>query len=198
MSSQDIAHSSVLHPLKPFLGIHLSVPSPSNETIALQSPAGHQDENPESRVAETEALGHRLTVRSDQSVDFVDFTVVHLAELRGEFDIAACQFFEGLGDAHSEQAAEFRVAGDASLTVAQDVDGAHVSDLAVGGCELLHHRAVIVVGDGARVVDSERVEGVGEGCSGSDRVERFLEDYTFGWDGVDVLPVDGVEEGDVI
>jgi hypothetical protein len=137
-------------------------------------------------------------VRSDQSVDFVDFTVVHLAELRSEFDIAACQFFEGLGDAHSEQAAEFRVAGDASLAVAQDVDGAHVPDLAVGSSELLHHRAVIVVGDGARVVDSERVEGVGEGCSGFDAVERLLENDIFDWDGFNVLSTDGTEEGDVV
>jgi hypothetical protein len=70
--------------------------------------------------------------------------------------------------------------------------------LTVGGCELLHHLGVVVVRDGAGVVDAEGVEGVGEGCSGSDGVERFLEDDIFGWDGVDVLPVDGTEEGDVV
>jgi hypothetical protein len=63
---------------------------------------------------------------------------------------------------------------------------------------LLHHSGVVVVCDGAGVVDSEGVEGVGEGCSGSDGVERFLEDDIFGWDGVDVLPVDGAEDGDVV
>jgi hypothetical protein len=70
--------------------------------------------------------------------------------------------------------------------------------LAVGGCELLHRRRVVVVGDCAGIVDAEGVEGVGEGCSGFDGVERLLEDNIFGWDGVDVLPVDGAEDGDVV
>jgi hypothetical protein len=70
--------------------------------------------------------------------------------------------------------------------------------LAVGGCELLHHRAVIVVSDGARIVDAEGVEGVGKRCSGYDGIERFLEDDIFDWDGFNVLSTDGTEEGDVV
>jgi hypothetical protein len=70
--------------------------------------------------------------------------------------------------------------------------------LTVGGRELLHHRGVIVVGDGAWVIDTEGVEGVGERCSGFDGVERFLEDDVLGWNGVNVLPVDGTEKGDVV
>jgi hypothetical protein len=70
--------------------------------------------------------------------------------------------------------------------------------LAVGSRELLHHCGVVVVGDSTRVVDAEGVEGVGEGCSGFDGVERFLKDDIFGWDGIDMLPTDGAEEGDVV
>ena len=51
---------------------------------------------------------------------------------------------------------------------------------------------------GVGVVDAERVEGVGEGCSSFDGVERFLEDDIFGWDSIDVLPTGGAEEGDVV
>jgi hypothetical protein len=198
VSAQNITHSSVLHPIEALRGVHLSIPSSRNKAIALQAPASHEDEDPERSVAETETRRQRLAVRSDQSVDFVDVAVVHLAESYGEFDVAACQFFEGLGDAHPEQAAEGCVARDASLAVAKNVNGAHVSDLAVGGCELLHHRGVVIIGDCTRVVDAEGVEGVGEGCSGFDGVERFLEDDIFGWDGIDVLPTDGSEEGDVV
>lgn len=198
MPAHNIAHSGVLHPSKALLGVHLSIPSSSNEPIALQPPTSHEDKNAESRVAEAEARWQQLAVRSDECVDFVDVAVVHFAESDGKVFVAACELFEGLWDTHPEQAAEGRVARDASLAVSQDVDGAHVPDLAVGGFEMLHHCGVVVVGDGARVVDAEGIKGVSESRSGFDRVERFVENDLLCGDSIEVSPAGCTEEGDVV
>jgi len=198
VATQDIDHSGVLHPIKAFLGVHLSVPSSSNESITLKPSASHEDEDAEGRVAKAEALWQNLAVRSDEGVDLVDLALVHFAESGGELFVAACEFFEGLGNAHPKQAAECRVTRDASLTVSQDIDGAHVSNLAIGCLETLHHHGVVVVRDSARIVDTERVEGVGEGCPGSDGVERLVENDLFGRDGALVFPASGTEKSDVV
>lgn len=63
---------------------------------------------------------------------------------------------------------------------------------------MLHHCGVVVAGDGAGVVDAEGVEGVGERCSGFDGIERSLENDILSWDGVNMLPADGAEEGNVV
>jgi len=70
-----------------------------------------------------------------------------------------------------EEGAEVAVARDAALTVAQDVDGRHVAGAGdVAGCNREVQEAqvvaVVMVGDGAGVVDAEGVEGVGEGVRG--------------------------------
>ena len=140
MAAQDIPHSGVLHPSKAFLRVHLRIPGSSNEAIALQPPASHEDEDAERGVTEAKARRQRLAVGSDERVDFVDVAIVHFAETDGEVFVAACELFECLRDAHPEQATESCVPGYASLTVSQDIDGAHVSDLAVGGWEMLHYR----------------------------------------------------------
>ena len=76
-----------------------------------------------------------------------------------------------------EESAEAAVARDAALAVAQDVDGGHVTgagDVARGDGELqeTHVVAVVMVGDGAGVVDAEGVEGVWESVGGGVVDER--------------------------
>jgi hypothetical protein len=96
--------------------------------------------------------------------------------------IPARQLDKGPGRGHAQQPAELAVAGHAALAVAQDVDGAEVAGLAVGGGERAQEGGVVVVGDGAWVVDAEGVEGVGEGEEGVfERVGWFL--YGLVWVG---------------
>lgn len=50
---------------------------------------------------------------------------------------------------------EFHVPGHAAFAVAQDVEGAHVSQETVWGGEVAEEVRCVVVGDGAWVVDAE-------------------------------------------
>jgi hypothetical protein len=62
-----------------------------------------------------------------------------------------------------EKASELIVARDPALAVAQDVDSRHVPGDAVWGRHLAHEGAMVVVCDGAWVVDAEGEESVSEG-----------------------------------
>ena len=53
---QNVTHRCVLHPFESFFGVHLSIPRSGDETVTLQSPTGHENQNPEGRVTEAEAL----------------------------------------------------------------------------------------------------------------------------------------------
>lgn len=55
------------------------------------------------------------------------------------------------------------IAGDGAFAVAEEVNGSHVSVEAVGGGKVAEEGGVVVVCDGAGVVDAEGVEGVCEG-----------------------------------
>jgi hypothetical protein len=198
VATQNVAHGCILHPLEPFLGVHLSIPSSSDEAVALQASTGHQNEDPERSVTEAKTLRKRFAVRTDQGVDLVDVSIINFAELRGELDVSSSQFFECLGDRHAEHAPERRVTRNRTLAVAQDVDSSHVPDLAVRSFETLHECGVVVVSDCARVVDAEGVEGVGKGGTSFDGIERLGEDYVFGWDSIDMPTTDGAEQGDIV
>ena len=163
VSAQHVLHARVLHPLEAFLGVHVLVPLAGDEAVALKPARCHDDEDAEGRLAEAEARDDGLAMGSHQGVHHVDVAAVHLAQLGGEGLVAARQLLERLGHRHAQQAPERRVARHAALAVAEDVDGAEVAALAVGRAEVAEEVRVVVVGDGARVVDAERVEGVGEG-----------------------------------
>jgi hypothetical protein len=198
VTTQDVAHGRVLHPLKTFLGIHLSVPSSSDEAVALKASTGHQNEDPESRVTEAKTLRKRFAMGTDQGVDLVDISIIDFAELRGELDVPSCQFFEGLRDRHAEHAPERSVAGDRTLTVSQYVNSAHIPDLAVRSLETLHECGVVVVGDCAWVVDAEGIEGVCKGGTSFDRIKRLGEDYIFSGNCVDVPATDSAKQGNIV
>ena len=202
MSSQNILHPHLLHPPQPFLGIRLLIPLPCYESVALQPSTRHQDKDTERRVAEPESLRQRLTVAPNQRVHGFDVAVVGRRQGIREWGVAAGEFEEGARCGHAEEAAELVVAGDGAFAVPEEVDGPHVAVEAVGGGEVAEERWVVVVCDGAGVVDAEGVEGVCEGHSIFIAIVAFQwalgfgEKGLFDGDGTFVLSGLGAEEGD--
>ena len=68
MAQQDAAHAVVVDPIKPDLGIGGRRVVAAQETVALQSPRSHQDEDTERSLAEGEARREALGVHADHQV----------------------------------------------------------------------------------------------------------------------------------
>lgn len=62
----------------------------------------------------------------------------------------------------------------------------------------MQYLGIIVVGNGARVVDAERVERIGKASAGFDGIERFVKDDIFCRNRANVLATDCAEERDVV
>ena len=199
MPTQHILHPILLDPPQPLRRIHFRLPLRRDEPIALEPPRCHQYEHAERSIREPEPLRQRLAQTSNQQVNRLDIAGIHGADFGRQGAVAAGEREEVAGRRHVEEAAEGIVARNAALAVAQNVDGAHVEVLAVGGVQVAQEVGGVVDGDGARVVDAEGVEDVGEGETGVlHRLARVREgDVMHGQCGP-VRAVLDVEEGDVV
>ena len=135
---------------------------------------------------------------ADERVHELDVAAVRVRELGREGLVAAGEFEEGSRGGQAEEAAELVVAWDAALAVAEEVDGAHVAVEAVRGGEVLEEAGVVGVGDCARVVDAEGVEGVCEGEAVVEDLLGFGEGGFFDGHGGLVGSGLGREEGDAV
>ena len=201
VSPEHVAHRVVLDPRQPLLCVHGLVPPASrDEAVALEPPARHQDEHSECRVTEPEPLRQWLAQAPHQQVDRLDpVGPVHGFELAGERLVPAREFHVRLGRRHVEEPSEGVVAWDAALPVTGDVDSPHVARVAVGGVlKLAKERRHVVVGDGARIVDAEGEEGVGEGDAVVEGVLGFGEGEVYHGDGGFVFARGEREKGNVV
>src|ERR1700730_4026315 len=66
LAQQGRLHRIVANPSHSELGVDLGPEVVGEETVALQAPRGHQDENPEGGVAEAKTLGQVLRQQPDQ------------------------------------------------------------------------------------------------------------------------------------
>ena len=57
MAAQNVLHGVGLHQGQALAGLYLGLPLGRDESVALEPPARHEDEHPECRIAESEALG---------------------------------------------------------------------------------------------------------------------------------------------
>ena len=198
MSAQDIFHRRVLHPMESLGRVRLFVPLRRNKPIALQSSRRHEDEDAKRSIAEAKALRERLAMAADQRVDLLNVVVIDVFQFLRQREVAAGELLEGLGGGHVEKTPELVVAGNAALSVPQDIDCTQVLGKPIWSFEILEKIRVVVVGDGAWVVDAKGIKGIGKRNA---IVERFLgacENGVFNGDGVLMLPIGNVEEGNLI
>lgn len=155
----------------------------------------------ECRLAKAEPWNHGLAMRSNEGIDRLDITAVRIRKCSRQILIVPCEFFKGLGDAHAEHASEGTIARDAALPITEDVDGAHVpGDAIIGGLEVAEEVGIVMVRNGAGVVDAKRVKCVGKRKAvlqkGSLGVFKC---HLFNWNSSLVFAVFGnLEKGDVI
>ena len=75
MSDEDVGHCVVLDPVEPGLRVDLAGEVPRQEAVGIESARGHQDEDPERRITEAEALGQRFAEVADEEIDLLDVAV---------------------------------------------------------------------------------------------------------------------------
>lgn len=98
-----------------------------------------------------------------------------------------------------EQASEFAVSGYSTLAIAQDIDGCEIADGAVGGVdELAEERGMVVVCNGTGVVDSERIDCIGQRRAAVNSILRLLKRKIDHRRRLGMLTSLGVEESDVV
>ena len=198
MPDQDLPHTIILHPVDALLCIRRVIPLRSNKPIALQSPASHEDEDAESRVAEAESFRQRLAVHANKRVNKLDVTVVYFRKLLRKLLVAASQLLKGLGCAHAKAAAELVIPGHASFAVTKDIDSAQVAVLAVRSVEIHEELWVVIVSDCAGVVDAEGIKGVCEADTCIEWVLGLGEDRVYDRGSRFVCAILDVEECDVV
>ena len=103
----------------------------------------------------------RLGHEPDHRVDLLEVVVVDALHLVGPLGDVG-DLLEAPRRRLVQQAAEAVVARHAALAVAEDVDGAEVELLAVVLDQVLQELRVVVQPDGARMMDAERVEQIGD------------------------------------
>ncbi|CAG1962688.1 unnamed protein product [Fusarium graminearum] len=103
VSAQNILHGVLLHPIHTLARVNFRTPTiASDESIRLDATSGHEDEDAEGRVTETETLGEGFTEGTDEKINSLKIAFVDFFQLGCQFGVTASEVNEALRGRHVE------------------------------------------------------------------------------------------------